>query len=222
MKKKRIAAVSVTMLALLTALTGTYAYFTDKKTVDISARTSNLDIKVDTDDFTDERVKDMLPGDSREISYTVKNEGKSDALVFSEITLISSVPMDDTVEWFIQDAEGSIKDEDRQVDPEMYGKDFVDEVTIDELIDTKIKFISLTDNNTVAKFIVNNGVLGTGDTSKVDLMLSLGLNAGNKFMDSYCDVIADVYGIQNENMKNGITWEFIKDTAEVNEEEEKL
>lgn len=222
MKKKRIAAVSVTMLALLTALTGTYAYFTDKKTVDISARTSNLDIKVDTDDFTDERVKDMLPGDSREISYTVKNEGKSDALVFSEITLISSVPMDDTVEWFIQDAEGSIKDEDRQVDPEMYGKDFVDEVTIDELIDTKIKFISLTDNNTVAKFIVNNGVLGTGDTSKVDLMLSLGLNAGNKFMDSYCDVIADVYGIQNENMKNDITWEFIKDTAEVNEEEEKL
>lgn len=222
MKKKRIAAVSVTMLALLTALTGTYAYFTDKKTVDISARTSNLDIKVDTDDFTDERVKDMLPGDSREISYTVKNEGKSDALVFSEITLISSVPMDDTVEWFIQDAEGSIKDEDRQVDPEMYGKDFVDEVTIDELIDTKIKFISLTDNNTVAKFIVNNGVLGTGDTSKVDLMLSLGLNAGNKFMDSYCDVIADVYGIQNENMKNDMTWEFIKDTAEVNEEEEKL
>ena len=222
MKKKRIAAVSVTMLALLTALTGTYAYFTDKKTVDISARTSNLDIKVDTDDFTDERVKDMLQGDSREISYTVKNEGKSDALVFSEITLISSVPMDDTVEWFIQDAEGSIKDEDRQVDPEMYGKDFVDEVTIDELIDTKIKFISLTDNNTVAKFIVNNGVLGTGDTSKVDLMLSLGLNAGNKFMDSYCDVIADVYGIQNENMKNDITWEFIKDTAEVNEEEEKL
>ncbi len=222
MKKKRIAAVSVTMLALLTALTGTYAYFTDKKTVDISARTSNLEIKVDTDDFTDERVKDMLPGDSREISYTVKNEGKSDALVFSEITLISSVPMDDTVEWFIQDAEGSIKDEDRQVDPEMYGKDFVDEVTIDELIDTKIKFISLTDNNTVAKFIVNNGVLGTGDTSKVDLMLSLGLNAGNKFMDSYCEVIADVYGIQNENMKNDITWEFIKDTAEVNEEEEKL
>ena len=222
MKKKRIAAVSVTMLALLTALTGTYAYFTDKKTVDISARTSNLDIKVYTDDFTDERVKDMLPGDSREISYTVKNEGKSDALVFSEITLISSVPMDDTVEWFIQDAEGSIKDEDRQVDPEMYGKDFVDEVTIDELIDTKIKFISLTDNNTVAKFIVNNGVLGTGDTSKVDLMLSLGLNAGNKFMDSYCDVIADVYGIQNENMKNDMTWEFIKDTAEVNEEEEKL
>ncbi|ETP71443.1 hypothetical protein UYO_2600 [Lachnospiraceae bacterium JC7] len=222
MKKRQIAAVSMTMLAILTALTGTYAYFTDKKTLYVNAKTSNLEIKVDQRNFTDEKVKDMLPGDSREISYTVMNEGKADALVFSEITLISSVPMADTVEWFIQDAEGSIKDEDRQVDPEMSGMDFVDDVTIDELIDTKIKFISLTDNNTVAKFIVNNGVLAKGDTSKVDLMLSLGLNANNKFMNSNCKVVADVYGIQNENREGDITWEFIKDTADVNEEVERF
>ncbi|OON86453.1 hypothetical protein BXO88_08035 [Oribacterium sp. C9] len=216
MKKKRIAAATISVLALISAITGSYAYFTDKKSIDISAKTTNLAIEVDDREFTNEKVKNMLPGDSRELSYTVTNVGKADALVISEITLISSVPMDDTVEWFIQDTDGNFSDEDRQVDPEMAGKDFVDEVTINEVMDSKIKFVSLTDDSKVAKFIVNNGVLARNQTSTVDLLLTLGLNAGNSFMDSNCEVIANVYGIQNENTDGALTWEFIKDTADAN------
>ncbi len=221
MNKKRIAAVSVTMLAMVSALTGTYAYFTDKKSLEIMARTSNLYIELDDTNFKEEQVADMLPGDSRELSYTVLNDGKADAYVFSEITLISSVPMDDTVEWFIQDAEGSLKEEDRQVDPSVEGTDYVDDVTIDELMNSKIKFVSLTDNRTKAKFIVNNGVLSTGETSTVDLLLTLGLNAGNRFMHTTCEVVADVYGIQSKNTDGELTWEFIKDTAYANKMQEK-
>ncbi|WP_036610970.1 TasA family protein [Oribacterium sp. P6A1] len=220
MNKKRIAAVSVTMLAMLSALTGTYAYFTDKKSLDISARTSNLDIEIDDSNFSDENVADMLPGDRREISYIVSNLGDADALVFSEITLISSVPMDDTVEWFIQDTHGTLMDEDRQVGSEMEGGEYVDDVTIEELMESNIKFVSLTENRTKAKFIVNNGLLRTGESSPVDLYLTLGLNAGNSFMNSRCEVKADVYGIQYRNTDEDLTWEFIKDTACANSEPE--
>ncbi|SFG12550.1 TasA family protein [Oribacterium sp. WCC10] len=220
MKIKRIAAVTITMAALLSALTGSYAYFTDKELLEITARASNLNLFVDRSEFTDDKVSNMLPGDSRDLSYTVENVGAADALVFTEITLVSSVPMDDTVEWFIQDAEGSLEEEDRQVDPEFSGEDFVDDVTISELMDNKIKFVSLTEDNKVAKFVVNNGILTTErnqNKCKVDLKLMLGLNAGKRFMDSTCEVIANVYGIQTENLEDNLSWEFIKDSAYANE-----
>ena len=81
MKKKRIAAATISVLTLISAITGSYAYFTDKKSIDISAKTTNLAIEVDDREFTNEKVKNMLPGDSRELSYTVTNVGKADALV---------------------------------------------------------------------------------------------------------------------------------------------
>ena len=223
MKKKRIAA-AAGILAIASALTGAYAYFTDVERIEAVASAANLSLEVDSSNFTDEMVCDMVPGDSKELSYTVTNSGEADAMVFTEITLVSSVPMSDTVEWFIQDLDGSVTDEDRQVDPEVYGSDFVDDISIDELKKNDIKFISLTNNNRVAKFVVNNGVLeaNSNQSSKVDLKLMLGLNAGNRFMDSTCEVIAVVYGIQTKNMDDTVTWEFIKDTAYANAISEKL
>ncbi len=220
MKKKHIAAVGVTMVTAISVLTGAYAYFTDKKSIELTASAAKLGIIVDKSNFTDDLVNNMIPGDSREISYTVTNSGEADAMVFTEITLVSSVPMADTVEWFIQDAENSVKEEDRMVDPEMSGKDFYDDVTISDLKESNIKFVSLTDNNKVAKFVVNNGVIKAGENSKpneVDLKLMLGINAGTSFMDSICNVTANVYAIQNQNTEDTLTWEFIKDTAEANE-----
>lgn len=223
MKKKRIAA-AAGIIAIISALTGAYAYFTDTKCIDVVATAANLGISVDASKFTDERVCDMLPGDCKELSYTVSNTGEADVMVFTEITLISSVPMSDTVEWFIQDLEGSMTDEDRQVDPEFYGKDFVDDISIEEIKENDIKFISLTNNNKVAKFVVNNGVLEANSDSKstVDLKLMLGLNAGSRFMDSTCEVIAEVYGIQTKNIEDDLSWEFIKDVAWANEDSELL
>ncbi|SEA47092.1 SipW-cognate class signal peptide [Oribacterium sp. KHPX15] len=223
MKKKRIAA-AVGIMAIISAITGTYAYFTDLKSVSVMATAANLGITVDATNFNEELVYNMLPGDSKELSYTISNTGDADVMVFTEITLISSVPMSDTVEWFIQDPDGSVNEEDRRVDPEFVGKNFVDDVSIQELQENNIKFVSLTKKNTEAKFVVNNGVLeaNSDKTSTVDLMLMLGLNAGNKFMDSTCLVTADVYGIQTKNIDDTLSWEFIKETALVNEESEGL
>jgi hypothetical protein len=164
----------------------------------------------------------MVPGDSRDLSYTISNTGDADVQVFSEITITSTVPMSDTVEWFIQDLNGSVTDEDRQVDPDFQGEEFVDDISIEEIQENDIKFISLTDDNKVAKFLVNNGVLHaySNEKSDVELKLMLGLNAGNEFMDSTCDVVAEVYGIQTKNVDETLTWEFIKDTAFANEKAE--
>ncbi len=219
MNKKYIAAV-VSSIALISALTGAYAFFTDTEHINLTAHAAKLGITVDTTNFSDDLIRDMIPGDSRDLSYTVQNNGEVDAKVFTEITLISSVPMADYVEWFIQDANESFNDEDRRIDIEQFGKDYYNGFTINDLEESKIKFLSLTNRNKVAKFVVNNGVLKAGEEgniSKVDLKLMLGLNAGNSFMDSVCDVYADVYAIQNENTDESITWDFIKDIAEVNE-----
>jgi len=223
MKKKRIAA-AVGIMAIISAITGTYAYFTDLKSLSVMATAANLGITVDDTNFNEELVYNMLPGDSKELSYTISNTGDADVMVFTEITLTSSVPMSDTVEWFIQDPDRSVNEEDRRVDPEFVGKNFVDDVSIQELQENNIKFVSLTKKNTEAKFVVNNGVLeaNSDKTSTVDLMLMLGLNAGNKFMDSTCLVTADVYGIQTKNIDDTLSWEFIKETALVNEESEGL
>ena len=223
MKKKRIAA-AVGIMAIISAITGTYAYFTDLKSLSVMATAANLGITVDDTNFNEELVYNMLPGDSKELSYTISNTGDADVMEFTEITLTSSVPMSDTVEWFIQDPDRSVNEEDRRVDPEFVGKNFVDDVSIQELQENNIKFVSLTKKNTEAKFVVNNGVLeaNSDKTSTVDLMLMLGLNAGNKFMDSTCLVTADVYGIQTKNIDDTLSWEFIKETALVNEESEGL
>ncbi len=220
MKKRHIVAFTLTMVAAISALTGAYAYFTDKKSIEVTANAAKLGITVDKSSFTDDLVKNMIPGDSREISYTVRNSGEADAMVFTEITLSSSVPMADTVEWFIQDAKGSVSEKDRQVDPALSGKDYYDDVTISDLKKSNIKFVSLTDNNKVATFVVNNGVIKAGENTKpnkVDLKLMLGINAGSSFMNSTCDVVANVYAIQNQNTEDSLTWEFIKDTVEAND-----
>lgn len=224
MNKKRIAA-GVSVIALISALTGAYAYFTDTKNFVINAKTAKLGITVDTTNFNNDLVRDMIPGDSRDLSYTVKNSGDVDARVFTEITLISSEPMADTVEWFIQDADGSITDEDRNIDPEHAHDNVYNDYTISDLEESKIKFLSLENNNTIATFIVNNGILKAGESdniSKVDLKLMLGLNAGARFMESDCDVYASVYAIQSENTDDSLTWEFIRDTAVANKEIELL
>jgi len=221
MKKKRIVA-AVGIMAIASVLTGAYALFTDMERLSIHAKASNLSIKVDYEQFSDFIVRDMVPGDSRDLSYTISNTGDADVQVFSEITITSTVPMSDTVEWFIQDLNGSVTDEDRQVDPDFQGEEFVDDISIEEIQENDIKFISLTDDNKVAKFLVNNGVLHaySNEKSDVELKLMLGLNAGNEFMDSTCDVVAEVYGIQAKNVDETLTWEFIKDTAFANEKAE--
>jgi hypothetical protein len=221
MKKKRIVA-AVGIMAIASVLTGAYALFTDMERLSIHAKASNLSIKVDYEQFSDFIVRDMVPGDSRDLSYTISNTGDADVQVFSEITITSTVPMSDTVEWFIQDLNGSVTDEDRQVDPDFQGEEFVDDISIEEIQENDIKFISLTDDHKVAKFLVNNGVLHaySNEKSDVELKLMLGLNAGNEFMDSTCDVVAEVYGIQTKNVDETLTWEFIKDTAFANEKAE--
>lgn len=219
MNKKRMAAAAVTMIAIISAISGTYAYFTDMKVHNVTARTTNLEIRVDNSQFTDEKVLNMLPGDKRELSYTITNVGEADIMAFSEITLVSSVAMSDTLEWFIQDAGGNTNDEDRQLHAKNKGIDYYDEVTMGELTENTVKFVSLTDHNTVAKFVVNHGIIpgGTSNTScEVDLELMLGLNAGNLFMNSDCEITADVYGIQSEHTDSDLTWDFIKTTAEAN------
>ena len=100
--KKRILMVGVMAVTAISVLAGAYAFFTDKKDIKVSATAAKLGITVDKTKFSDDLVANMVPGDTRDLVYTIKKEvGSKDAIVFSEVTLTSSIPMSDPVEWFI-------------------------------------------------------------------------------------------------------------------------
>ncbi len=205
--KKRILMVGVMAVTAISVLAGAYAFFTDKKDIKVSATAAKLGITVDKTKFSNDLVADMVPGDTRDLSYTIKKEaGSKDAIVFSEVTLTSSIAMSDPVEWFIQRTETPLTPEEiKKLQDEagsVAGGGTVNNIPLAELSKAdSLKFLSLSKDGKVAKFIVGHGVLASqADGIPVNLTLRLSPSADNSFAGGTCDVGAEIYAIQKENL----------------------
>ena len=150
----------------------------------------------------------MVPGDTRDLVYTIKKEvGSKDAIVFSEVTLTSSIPMSDPVEWFIQMTGKPLTPEEiKKLQDEagsVAGGGTVNDIPLSELSKAdSLKFLSLSKDSKVAKFIVGHGVLDSqANGIPVNLTLRLSPSADNSFAGGKCDVGAEIYAIQKENLE---------------------
>ena len=150
----------------------------------------------------------MVPGDTRDLVYTIKKEvGSKDAIVFSEVTLTSSIPMSDPVEWFIQMTGKPLTPEEiKMLQDEagsVAGGGTVNDIPLAELSKANsLKFLSLSKDSKVAKFIVGHGVLDSqANGIPVNLTLRLSPSADNSFAGGKCDVGAEIYAIQKENLE---------------------
>ena len=192
--KKRILMAGVMAVTAISVLAGAYAFFTDKKDIKVSATAAKLGITVDKTKFSDDLVANMVPGDTRDLVYTIKKEvGSKDAIVFSEVTLTSSIPMSEPEEIkMLQDEAGSVA-----------GGGTVNDIPLAELSKANsLKFLSLSKDSKVAKFIVGHGVLDSqANGIPVNLTLRLSPSADNSFAGGKCDVGAEIYAIQKENLE---------------------
>ena len=206
--KKRILMVGVMAVTAISVLAGAYAFFTDKKDIKVSATAAKLGITVDKTKFSDDLVANMVPGDTRDLVYTIKKEvGSKDAIVFSEVTLTSSIPMSDPVEWFIQMTGKPLTPEEINTLQDEAGSvargGTVNDIPLSELSKAdSLKFLSLSKDSKVAKFIVGHGVLDSqANGIPVNLTLRLSPSADNSFAGGKCDVGAEIYAIQKENLE---------------------
>lgn len=205
--KKRILMVGVMAVTAISVLAGAYAFFTDKKDIKVSATAAKLGITVDKTKFSDDLVANMVPGDTRDLVYTIKKEvGSKDAIIFSEVTLTSSIPMSDPVEWFIQMTGKPLTPEEIKKLQDEAGSvagGTVNDIPLSELSKAdSLKFLSLSKDSKVAKFIVGHGVLDSqANGIPVNLTLRLSPSADNSFAGGKCDVGAEIYAIQKENLE---------------------
>ena len=191
--KKRILMAGVMAVTAISVLAGAYAFFTDKKDIKVSATAAKLGITVDKTKFSDDLVANMVPGDTRDLVYTIKKEvGAKDAIVFSEVTLTSSIPMSDPVEWFIQMTGKPLTPEEiKMLQDEagsVAGGGTVNDIPLAELSKANsLKFLSPSKDSKV-------GI-------PVNLTLRLSPSADNSFAGGKCDVGAEIYAIQKENLE---------------------
>ncbi len=205
--KKRIWMAGIVAVTVLSVMAGAYAYFSDKKSITVTATAAKLGITVDKTKFANADVENMVPGDTRDLSYTIKKEaGSKNAIVFSEITLTSDIAMSDPVEWYIQKTGTALTPEQiKALQDEAKGatgaSTFNDLKLSDVSKEGTLKFLSLSADGKIAKFVVGHGVLDSETTGiPVKLSLRLSPSAGNDFMSKKCNVTAEIYAIQEDNL----------------------
>lgn len=207
--KKRTWMAGIMVITAISVMAGAYAYFTDKKDIKVSATAAKLGIRVDKTKFADDIVANMVPGDERNLVYTIsKEEGSKDAIVFSEVTLESSVPMSDPVEWYIQLTDQKLTPEEikklqQEAKPDGDSEGgIINDIPLDDVSKAgTLKFFSLSEDKKTAKFIVGHGTLSDQEAGiPVNLTLKLSPNAGNSFMDGTCNVASEIYAIQTTNL----------------------
>ncbi len=206
--KKRILMAGIMAVTALSVLAGAYAFFTDKKDIKVSATAAKLGITVDKTKFSDDLVANMVPGDTRDLVYTIKKEaGSKDAIVFSEVTLKSSIPMSDPVEWYIQMTGKNLSPEEiKKLQDEAKanaGGGTMNDIPLSSVSTANsLKFLSLSSDKKEAKFIVGHGTLSDqANGIPVNLTLKLSPSAGNSFTGGTCDVAAEIYAIQKDNLE---------------------
>ena len=115
--------------------------------------------------------------------------------------------MSDPVEWFIQMTGKPLTPEEiKMLQDEagsVAGGGTVNDIPLAELSKANsLKFLSLSKDSKVAKFIVGHGVLDSqANGIPVNLTLRLSPSADNSFAGGKCDVGAEIYAIQKENLE---------------------
>ena len=90
-KKNSKKAIAAGSLAGLMALTGAFAFFTDRVEMDATATAGTVDLALEAD-WSD--VANFNPGDKADIGYTIQNDGNKSVDVRERIVVKSTVAMD--------------------------------------------------------------------------------------------------------------------------------
>lgn len=223
MKVGKRAAAVISMGVMLLSISGAWAYFAQKRTVNLAVTPENMGIQVDTTDFQ-LTTDPMVPGDMNPLKLKVTNVGQRDVKVVAEVTVKSEESFDsDSIEWFI--ASDTLKS--------AFGTGEVvytlpadgDTVTLDNSADT-VRFLSKSSSKNneemdTVTFLVQGGELAGQKAAdyeskkSVDMSfwLALASKADNGFQGKQCTVTADIYAVQADHT-DGIEWNKLKSGAE--------
>ena len=213
MKNKYFLRSALVFILIIGLMTGAYAYFTAKKQITVNARSAQFGIEVQPIDFTE--VDNMIPGDSKEFSFLVKNSGQRPVKAFTEIRVTSEVPLSNELMWNITErAAASIADkvEAGQIETGDPGS-ILEEKTFREIMEGGVQFISLSQYTKTATFLVPCGELfasqDAGSDGKISektvrFFLNLATNAPNDFIEKSCSVTANVFAVQSEHLDESL------------------
>ncbi len=223
MKFRKRAAVLASTGVVLLSISGAWAYFAQKRTVDLSVTPENMGIQVDTTAFK-LSTEPMVPGDMNPLKLKVTNVGQRDVKVVAEVTVKSEEAFDsDSIEWFI--ASETLKNSFGNGEVLYTLPDDAGTVVLDNSADT-VRFLSKAASKSggqtdTVTFLVQGGELaGQKNASyeskkSVDMSfwLALASKADNDFQGKECSVTADIYAVQADHTE-GIEWNKLKTGAE--------
>ena len=213
MKKQNLLRSALVVVLITGVITGAYAYFTAKKQITVNARSAQFGIEVQPIDFTE--VDNMIPGDSKEFSFAVKNSGQRPVKAFTEIRVTSEVPLSNELMWNITEqavASTANKVAAEQIENGDPGS-ILEEKTFREIMDGGVQFISLSQDTKTATFLVPCGELfaskDAGTDGKISektirFFLNLATNAPNDFIEKSCSVTANVFAVQSEHLDDSL------------------
>lgn len=223
MKFGKRAAVLASAGVMLLSISGAWAYFAQKRTVDLTVTPENMGIQVDTTAFK-LTTEPMVPGDLNNLKLKVTNVGQRDVKVVAEVTIQSEEAFDnDSIDWFI--ASDTLKNS-FGTEEVLYTLPETDEdIKLDNSADT-VRFLSKgssqnNDETDTVTFLVQGGELAGKkaenyeDKKSVDMSfwLALASKADNDFQGKQCTVTADIYAVQADHT-DGIAWNKLKSGAE--------
>ncbi len=223
MKFGKRAAVLASAGVMILSISGAWAYFAQKRTVDLAVTPENMGIQVDTTAFK-LTTEPMVPGDLNNLKLKVTNVGQRDVKVVAEVTIQSEEAFDnDSIDWFI--ASDTLKNS-FGTEEVLYTLPATDEdIKLDNSADT-VRFLSKgssqnNDETDTVTFLVQGGELAGKkaenyeDKKSVDMSfwLALASKADNDFQGKQCTVTADIYAVQADHT-DGIAWNKLKSGAE--------
>lgn len=221
MKFGKRAAVLASVGVLLLSISGAWAYFAQKRTVNLSVTPENMGIQVDTSAFK-LTTEPMVPGDMNPLKLKVTNVGQRDVKVAAEVTVESAEPMDsDSIEWFI--ATETMKNGFGTGEVIYHLPTKEGTVTLDNSTDT-VQFLSKETEGEQIKavtFLVQGGKLSgqkssdyeTKKSTDMSFWLALASKSDNEFQGKKCTVTADIYAVQADHTDN-VAWNNLKNSAE--------
>lgn len=202
--KKRITKILAGAMALC-LMVGTFAFFTDRETHKAGATAGNIDLvftdvsskganKVDSQTNTRDKVwtdgkitadNDIMnPGDTFDMGYKLTNAGNKSVDVRQQLTLVSSVTMNETAaEYQLKMGDGTIITPDISTDA----------------VSGKTTIVYTFPNDIVLSGSIENDGIAVAEGKDYDLYLDFAKAAANKFMNSTVEVTLDIMAKQHRN-----------------------
>lgn len=226
MKFGKRTAVLASAGVMILSISGAWAYFAQKRTVNLSVTPENMGIQVDTSAFK-LTTEPMVPGDLNHLKLKVTNVGQRDVKVVAEVTIQSEEAFDsDSIDWFI--ASDTLKNSFGTGEVLYTLPETNKNITLDNSADT-VQFLSQSSSQSndvmdTVTFLVQGGELAGKKTADYDskksadmsFWLALASKANNDFQGKQCTVTADIYAVQADHT-DGIAWNNLKSSAESTE-----